>query len=198
MFRRGVLLGTFAAVLALWLPTWYIEQRFGPSIYSLEAAPAADMAIVFGAGLRRDGRPTAVLYDRVAAAVELLLSGRVDRVLMSGTQSGETYDEPAAMRALAMELGAPAGAIELDRRGTRTFSTCERAALNYPGQRALLVTQRYHLPRALATCAGLGLRAEGVAADLRPYSQRIYRFWETREIAATTVALVELALARLR
>ncbi len=198
MFRRGVLLGTFAAVLALWLPTWYIEQKFGASIYSLEAAPAADLAIVFGAGLRRDGRPTAVLHDRVAAAVELLLSGRVDRVLMSGTQSGETYDEPAAMRELALELGVPASAIELDRGGTRTFSTCERAAQSYPGQRALLVTQRYHLPRALATCAGLGLQAVGVAADLRPYSERIYRFWELREIPATAVAVIELALAGLR
>lgn len=198
MFRRGLLLGAIAALIALWVPTWYIERRFASSVHSPEEAPVAAVAIVFGAGLRRDGRPTIVLYDRVATAVQLFQDGKVPRLLMSGTQAGPSYDEPGAMRALAIELGVPAEAIDLDPGGTRTFSTCQRARESYPGAAMLLVTQGYHLPRALAICAGLGLQASGVLADLRPYSPRAYRFWETREIPATTVALVEVALARLR
>lgn len=198
MFRRGLLLGAIAALIALWVPTWYIERRFASSVHSPEEAPAAELAIVFGAGLRRDGRPTAVLYDRVAAAVQLFQDGKVQRLLMSGTQIGQNYDEPGAMRRLALELGVPAEAIDLDPGGTRTFATCQRALETYAGAATLLVTQRYHLPRALATCAGLGLQASGVLADLRPYNPRVYRFWQTREIPATTVALVELAVARLR
>lgn len=198
MFRRGLLLGALTALLALWLPTWYVERKFAGSIYSAEAAPVADVAIVFGAGLRRDGRPTAVLADRVAAAVKLLQDGKVEQLLMSGSQQGDSYDEPAAMRQLALELGAAPEAIEIDGQGTRTFTTCQRAAQLYQAQRALLVTQRYHLPRALATCAGLGVQAQGVQADQRSYNPRVYRFWETREIPATTIAVVELALSRLR
>ncbi len=197
MFRRSLLLGAAAALLALWIPTWYIDRRFASSMHSLHDAPAAEVAIVFGAGLRRDGRPTAVLYDRVAAAAALFLGGRVERLLMSGTRSGETYDEPAAMRELAIELGVPEQAIELDGGGTRTFATCQRAMQVHGVTEALLVTQRFHLPRALATCAGLGLQASGIEADLRHYNPRVYRFWETRELPATTVAVVELAIARL-
>lgn len=197
MFRRSLLLGAIAALLALWIPTWYIERRFASSVHSLHDAPAAEVAIVFGAGLRRDGRPTGVLYDRVAAAVVLFMNGRVDKLLMSGTQSGEDYDEPAAMRDLAVELGVPEQAIELDGGGTRTFATCQRAMLLHGVNDALLVTQRYHLPRALATCAGLGLQASGIEADLRSYNPRVYRFWETRELPATTIAMLELAVARI-
>lgn len=198
MFRRGLLLGAIAALIALWVPTWYIERRFASSMHSPQEAPAAEVAIVFGAGLRRDGRPTSVLYDRVAAAVQLFNDGKVQRLLMSGSQAGPSYDEPAAMRALAIELGVPAEAIDLDPGGTRTFATCQRALESYASVPTLLVTQGYHLPRALAICAGLGLQASGVLADLRPYNPRVYRFWEAREIPATTVAMLEVAVARFR
>lgn len=197
MFRRGLLLGAITALLALWMPTWYIERRFASSIHPLESAPAAEVAIVFGAGLRRDGRPTAVLHDRVMAAVQLFLGGKAELLLMSGTQSGTSYDEPEAMRQLAIESGVPAAAIQVDGGGTRTFTTCQRAMQQFGIERALLVSQRYHLPRALAICAGLGLQADGVEADLRRYSTRTYRFWETREIPAMVVALLELAVAGL-
>ena len=197
MFRRSLLLGAITALLALWIPTWYIERRFASSVHSLQDAPAAEVAIVFGAGLRRDGRPTGVLYDRVAAAAALFLNGRVERLLMSGTRSGDSYDEPAAMRDLAIELGVPEQAIELDGGGTRTFATCQRAMQLHGVTDALLVSQRFHLPRALATCAGLGLHASGIEADLRPYGRRAYRFWETREVPATTIAVLELAVSRL-
>ena len=185
------------ALFVVTLPKRLVDRRYHPHIHSLENAPEGDIAIVFGAGLRRDGRPTAVLYDRVRAAAKLYRMGNVGHLLMSGTRSSGGYDEPAAMRALAMEFGVPAEAISTDGGGTRTVLTCLRAKEFFEIDRALLVSQSFHLPRALATCAGLGIEAEGVSADLRTYSERAQRFWEAREIPATAVALWETRLAPL-
>jgi vancomycin permeability regulator SanA len=181
------------ALLLLALPRWWISWRFADRIHTLDTLPNHhwDVAIVFGAGLRRDNQPTAVLADRVATAVRLREMGRVDRLLMSGTERAG-YDEPAAMAQMASSLGVPPEAILLDGQGTRTIETCRRARSEIGLQRALLVSQTYHLPRALAICDAFGLEVEGVSADLRPY--RAQRLWAMREIPATLVALLEAHL----
>lgn len=197
MFRGGLILGLLLAFLALWAPRRIVERRFANSIVDIPNAPHAPVGIVFGAGLRRDGSPTSVLYDRVAAAAQLYREGKVDALLMSGHETNEGYSEPQAMRMLAESLGVPEEAIVTDGLGTRTFTTCERAQSTFGVDQALLVTQTYHLPRAMAICAGLGIDAVGVSSDLRSYSPRAYQFWETREIPATLVALVEILIAGL-
>lgn len=186
---RWLLIPTLA-LLALALPRWWINWRFTDRIHTLQTLPEGhwDVAIVFGAGLRWDSEPTAVLADRVATAVRLRELGRVDRLLMSGTEQGG-YDEPAAMARLASSLGVPSEAILLDGLGTRTIETCRRARSEIGLERALLVSQRYHLPRAMAICDAFGIQVEGVSADLRPY--RAERLWTLREIPATFVALLE-------
>ncbi len=184
-------------LLVVALPKRLVDKRYLPQIHSIKTAPKAEVAIVFGAGLRRNGQPTAVLHDRVLAAARLYQLGKVERVLMSGTRSSDWYDEPAAMRALAMELGVPEQAILTDGEGTRTFLTCLRAKQVFGIDQALLVSQSFHLPRALATCAGLGIEAQGVSADLRVYGERAQRFWEAREVPATAMALWETRLAPL-
>jgi len=178
------------AVLALAVPRWWIHWRFADRIHTLQAPPDGhwDVAIVFGAGLRWDGDPTTVLADRVSTAVRLREAGLVDRLLMSGTERGG-YDEPAAMARLARSLGVPAEAILLDGGGTRTIETCRRARSEMGLKRALLVSQAYHLPRALAICDAFGMDVDAVTADLRPY--RAQRLWTLREIPATLVALLE-------
>ncbi len=196
MLRAGLILGAIAALLALWAPRRLVERRFVDSIVDIADAPHAPVGIVFGAGLRRDGGPTTVLYDRVAAAAQLYSEGKVDSLLLSGHETLEGYSEPSAMREVAESLGVPAEAIVTDGLGTRTFTTCERAISIFGIERALLITQDYHLPRALAICDGLGIDAVGVSADLRPYSRRALQYWETREIPATLVALVEIFIAR--
>jgi vancomycin permeability regulator SanA len=123
--------------------------------------------------------------------------GLVSRILLSGSTRGPTYDEPAAMRELALRLGVPDSAIDLDRGGTRTLETCLRARDLFGVRRALLVSQRYHLPRALILCDALGIDAVGAAADLRPYSLRSQRIWELREIPASFVAVWESIWLRL-
>jgi vancomycin permeability regulator SanA len=182
--------------VALVLPRAVVVRQYAGRIHTPETAPVRPVAIVFGAGLRRDGSPSLVLADRVAAAAALYLQGRVEGLLLSGSAVSAKRDEPAAMRDLAIALGVPEEAIRLDREGDRTFASCERAGSVFGIQQALLVTQRFHLPRALAICDGLGIQAEGVAADLHAYSRRAQGYWNLREIPATLAAVLETYLAR--
>lgn len=179
---------------ALLLPRWLLAWRYARRVHTPDQPPGQGrpVAIVFGAGLRRDGLPTTVLADRVATGVALYRRGVVDRLLMSGTRRQDGYDEPASMARMALELGVPDEAIELDSGGTRTIETCRRACAVFGVESALLVSQRYHLPRALALCQAAGIRAEAVAADQRQY--RAAAYWQLREYPATLVALWESLL----
>jgi SanA protein len=181
-------LGSIAAVL-LGLPRWAVVSRYRSQIHSLEDAPSMPTAIVLGAGLRRDGYPTTVLADRVTTAVRLYSEGKVEQILMSGsTRFGR--NEPEAMKSLAVQQGVATEDILIDTLGDRTYSTCLRAKLTYGLQSVLIITQRFHLPRALAICEALGLNANGVTADLRTY--RASFFWTLREIPATYRALWDI------
>lgn len=137
---------------------------------SAEDAPEAPVAIVFGAGLRRDGRPSDVLHDRLATAAELLKLGKVRRILVSGDNRFEAYNEPQAMYdALVTDFGVHPGDVAVDYAGRRTYDTCIRARTIWGVEEAILVTQAYHLPRALWTCARLGVDGAGVSASRREY-----------------------------
>lgn len=154
--------------------------------------PARRAAVVFGAGLQRDGTPSPVLRDRVAAAVQLYQSGKVEKILMSGDNRFIDYNEPGAMFNYAVELGMPAEDIVLDYAGRRTYDTCYRARAIFNLNEVILVTQTYHLPRALFTCNNLGLPSIGFSADLRVYRKSSLWIWNLREVPATFVALVDV------
>jgi SanA protein len=161
-------------------------------LYELQNAPQKPVAIVFGAGLTRDGGPTTVLRDRVEAAASLYFAGKVEKILMSGDNRFANYNEPGAMRAYALSLGVPDQAIVLDYAGRRTYDTCYRAKAIFGVQDALLVTQKFHLPRALYLCNALGVRADGVSADLHPYRRSLQFIWNLRELPASLTALVDI------
>ena len=108
------------ALLALLVPRLALMRRYADSIVTPSDAPPRATAIVFGAGLRRDGTPTQVLADRVAAAAGLYQRGIVQALFLRGSTRGTSYDEAEAMRKLALELGVEPDAILLDRLGTRT------------------------------------------------------------------------------
>jgi SanA protein len=160
--------------------------------FAVQSAPEHKVAIVFGAGLWRDGRPTPVLRDRVTTAAELYHSGKVEKLLMSGDNSNVNYNEPGAMRGYALELGIPDEAIVLDYAGKRTYDTCYRAREIFGIKDAILVTQSFHLPRALYVCNHLGISADGVPADVRIYRKRALMWWNIRETPATLFALWEV------
>lgn len=181
-----------AAVLAapfVWRA--WVDWRYAPSIYTPEEAPTARVALVLGARVYPSGRLSAMLRDRVDTAVALHRAGKVDKLVMSGAR-GADYDEPGSMRARAIELGTPAADIQLDYGGLRTYDSCYRAREIYLIEEAIVVTQQFHLPRALFLCESLGVRVVGVIADQRAYSTRSLAWSELRETPATFLALVDV------
>lgn len=189
----GLLLVGAALVAAVRLATIFSAAE---RIYSIEEAPRKRVAVVYGAGLQRDGTPTPVLRDRVATAVELYRAGKVEKLLMSGDNRFENYNEPGAMGNYALSLGVPEEDIVLDYAGRRTYDTCFRAREIFGVEDAILVTQRFHLPRAIYTCDQMGIEVVGVAADRREYRRGPYLYWNLREMLATSNALWEVHFAQ--
>lgn len=163
-------------------------------IYQTEDAPQKRLAIVFGAGLRRDGTPTAVLRGRVETAADLYFTGKVEKLLMSGDNRFLEYNEPESMRQYALSLGVPDEAIALDYAGRRTYDTCYRAKEIFAVDDVLLVTQKFHLPRALFLCNALGVQAAGVEANTRRFWSVSLLIWNLRELFATAGAFLDVYL----
>jgi len=177
----------------------YSAVRAQSQIYTLDTAPERPVAIIFGASVLPSGRPSAMLADRVRMGAELYNAGKVRALLLTGDNSIETYNEPEAMRRYALELGVPDAALVLDYAGFRTYDSCYRARDIFQVEQAILVTQAYHLDRALLTCNGLGVEAIGVAADaMRPtgYARRSLVSGQLRELPATVASVFDLLINR--
>jgi SanA protein len=167
-----------------------------PKTYTAADVPARRVAIVFGAGLWRNGTATPVLQDRVQTAANLYFDGKVEKLLMSGDNRFVDYNEPAVMREVALSLGVPEDAIVLDYAGRRTYDTCYRAKAVFGVTEAILVTQAFHLPRAIYLCNQLGVDSVGVDADLRVYRRLSVLYWNARELPATVAALWDVNIGR--
>lgn len=191
IWRRLPLLGLLS-LLAVLAPRLITGLYAANRMYAVQDSPARRVAIVFGAGLRRDGTPTAILSDRVETAAELYFSGKVEKILMSGDNRFDYYNEPEAMRQYAASLGVPLPAIAMDYAGRRTYDTCYRARAIFGVESALLVSQEFHLPRALFLCNALGLDAAGVEANQRSYRNRALLIWNIREQLATVGAFFDV------
>lgn len=164
-----------------------VQWVYGRSIYTVEDVPADDVAIVFGAAVYGNGRLSDILRDRMNTAVQLYQAGTVQKIIVSGDNRFEDYDEPTAMMEYAITQGVAPEDIQPDFAGRRTYDTCYRARDIFQLESAILVTQQFHLPRALFTCQQLGIEVVGVAADAQPY--RDAGWYEIRETLATAVAL---------
>jgi vancomycin permeability regulator SanA len=189
-----ILAGIFMVVL--FMPRILTSLYSYPRTYQAKDAPEVPVAIIFGAGLRRDGSPTPILRDRVNKGVELYQSGKVSKLLMSGDNRSFNYDEPGAMRTYALSLGVPEQDIVIDYAGLRTYDTCYRAKQIFGIQQAILVTQNFHLPRAVYTCNALGIQATGVATEGYTYRRFSLAFWNLRESLATLQAFVDVHITR--
>jgi SanA protein len=174
------------------LPWIYIRWKTQGRVF--RTAPdslSAPVAIVFGAGLYRDGTPMPVLADRVATAVDLYKAGKVDKLILTGDNRFPEYNEPEAMRRLAMALGVPDSAIVSDYAGRRTYDSCYRARFIFGVKKAILVSQDFHLARAVYLCDQMGIESFGVDADRRPYLVSSLVQWNLREVAACFFAFLE-------
>ena len=165
-------------------------------IYNVANTPSEPVAVVFGAGLTRTGEPTAILKDRVETGAQLYFAGKVQKLLMSGDNRTLDHNEPEAMRQYALSLGVPSSAIVLDYAGRRTYDTCYRAKAIFGLDSVLLVTQGFHLPRALFLCNALGLKAAGVRANNHHYWPPLLLIWNVREQLATVGAFMDVYVSR--
>lgn len=159
-----------------------------------ELVKEIDCALVLGAGVKDDGSPSDVLRDRLDVALSLYRHGRVERLLVSGDHGNQVYDEPNAMRRYLEAHGVPRAAIFMDHAGLDTYSSVWRAKNVFGVERVIVVTQDFHLPRALFVARSLGMAAEGASADRRRY--RGIAWLHVRETISRTKAVLDVAVAR--
>ncbi len=190
--RRGVLAGVLALLGAFAL-SHFVQVRYEDRIIPRSAAPQAPVALVFGAGLAPGGVPSAVLAQRLDTAIALWKAGRVQSVLVSGDNSDRFHDETHAMRRYLLERGLPETAVRGDDSGLSTYDSCVRAFTVFEVRKALLVTQRFHLPRALFIANSVGMDAWGVAADEGQPSTRRYA---VREMFSRVLALAMVTIGK--
>jgi SanA protein len=162
-------------------------------VYSLDTVPSMSVAIVFGAGIWPDGSLSDILADRVDTAIELYRQGKVRKLLFTGDNRYLNYNEPQRMADYAIERGVPESDIVLDYAGRRTYDSCYRARYIFEVDNAILVTQAYHLPRALFSADRMGIHVVGVAADRHQYIN--ITNYSLRELLATPVAWWEVLIS---
>lgn len=149
----------------------YVIFKVKGRIVPLEQAAGikADCVLVLGAGVRGDGAPTPMLKDRLTQGVALYQVGASDRLLMSGDHGAPEYDEVNAMKQFAIESGVPSEKVFMDHAGFSTYESVYRAQAVFQAKKVIIVSQGYHLYRALYVADALGMEAYGVTADLQPY-----------------------------
>lgn len=154
-------------------------------IADLARLPESDATIVLGASVKSDGTPSDALADRLQTGLELYQQGKAKTILLTGDDGAYHADEIAVMRPYLVNLGVAAADIKEDGHGYRTYESCKNAAAS--GIRRLtVVTQRFHLSRALYLCNKMGIDTYGVAADKRSYKDIVF-FW-TRDLASSLKA----------
>lgn len=176
-----------AAVLlaaAVLVPNFIVVNKTKSNIVTLEEAAKLsdiDCAVILGAGVR-DGKPTPMLKDRLLTGIELYKSGAAKKLIMSGDHGSKDYDEVNIMKSFAVENGVPDSDIFMDHAGFSTYETVYRAKEIFEADNIIIVSQEYHLYRALYIAEKLDVKAAGVSADLRAYKGQIKR--DLREILA--------------
>jgi len=160
-------------------------------VYDLADLPPGlvfDRVLVLGAGVQEGGEPSRVLRDRVSAALEVYRRGQAREIWMSGDNRPSHRFETDVMRRMALDEEVPASVLHVDPQGYRTFDSCRNlASQGGPGD-VLIVSQAFHLDRALYLCNRLGLQALGLKADRSDYSWSSRLWWQVREISASAKA----------
>ncbi len=164
--RRSV---RIVALFTLISANLLVQQNAKAIKTDIRTVKPSTVAIVLGAKVYPDASLSAMLADRVDTGIDLYESGKVKKLLMSGDHGQKGYDEVNAMRARAVERGVPENDIFTDHAGFSTYASMVRAKKVFKVSNAIIVSQAFHLPRALFVARDAGLKAQGVATDRRPY-----------------------------
>ncbi|MFF8189827.1 vancomycin high temperature exclusion protein [Streptomyces bobili] len=185
---RRLVQGVMAACVLGLLPATWLHVSTADRLGTTADAPRTDVAVVFGAGLWA-GEPSPYLAHRLDAAATLYREGRVKVVLVTGDNSREDYDEPDAMRTYLTEHGVPDTRIVSDYAGFDTWDSCVRAKKIFGVDRAVLISQGFHIRRAVALCEAAGVDSYGVGVDAR--HDATWYYGGTREILAAGKAALD-------
>ncbi|MEU8213341.1 ElyC/SanA/YdcF family protein [Micromonospora sp. NPDC049044] len=195
--RRRLAVLAVAALLLASLPWLWTTVSARGHLYAEADAPAADVVIVLGTAVAADRQqPSDRLAGRLETAAALVTSGRATVVLVSGDGGGASGDETAVMTAYLTGLGVDARRVVADPFGLDTYDSCARAREVYGVQRALIVTQSFHLPRAVTLCRQLGLDVDGVTARCDGCGRLMFAEKSVREYFASGKAAWDTARGR--
>jgi vancomycin permeability regulator SanA len=161
-------------------------------VYSVADVPPAPVVVVFGAKVRPDGTPSPYLAGRLDLALRLYRAGKVRAVLVSGDHSRWAYDEPDAMRSYLMARGVPDSRAVADYAGFDTYQTCARAKRIFGVRKAILVSQDFHIARAVALCRSVGIDATGIG-DRQAHNSKYWHIY-VRDKLADVKAVYDMAV----
>jgi vancomycin permeability regulator SanA len=174
----------------------YVRLTAAEHVFSEAEVPAAPVALVLGARVYPDGTPSPFLAARLDLAHRLFLAGKVRLIVVSGDNMAKEYNEPEAMRTYLVNAGMPADKIVADYAGFDTYDSCARAQRIFGVEQLIVVTQSYHLPRAVATCRALGVDAIGVGDDSARQHARSWWKGAIRDQLACVKTVIDLITRR--
>jgi vancomycin permeability regulator SanA len=188
LMTMAALGGTLAVAVTAGCLSWVRTSAAG-RVYEVGTVPAAPIALVLGAQVNPGGDPSPFLAARLETARQLYQAGKVRAVLVSGDHASWDYDEPGAMMVWLVSHGVPVSRVVLDHAGFDTYDSCARARRIFGVRQAIVVTQDFHIDRAVALCRALGIDATGVGEDtVRRYRQTWLRGEIREEFAAVKAA----------
>lgn len=194
LWKPAVVLATLAAVVLG--PVFFVAVMAAGQVEDSDAAREAPVAMVLGASVHRDGRPSAALAGRLDTALDLYRAGKVRVILVSGDNRTETYNEPAGMKTYLVAHGVPSDKVVADFAGRSTYDSCFRAQAIFGLSRLVVVSQDYHVPRAVATCRSLGIEATGVGDTSFRANHRTWSRGVVREVPAAFKLTADLLTSR--
>ncbi|MET8250679.1 ElyC/SanA/YdcF family protein [Micromonospora sp. NPDC005197] len=197
--RRALLVAALGAVLAGAVTggsvVWVRSGAEGRT-FTVEDVPEAPVALVLGAQVDPGGQPSAFLAARLEIARQLLTAGKVHAILVSGDHMNWGYDEPGAMRQWLVDRGVPDQKVVLDHAGFDTYDSCARARQIFGVRQATVVTQSFHLDRAVTLCRALGVEANGVGDETAKRYAPLWRRGVAREYGAADKAAWDVLSGR--
>lgn len=199
LFTRFKMVVLWAVLVCVFVVGWIIMSVQTKHIDDIVAQSSdlpskAPYAIILGASVKDDGTPSDALRDRLIVGVQLYQEQKVEKLLVTGDDGGYHHNEVDAMKQFLLDHNVPENAITVDGKGFRTYESCKRAHDEFHIDHAIVVTQRFHMARALYLCDALGVESEGLTADLETYVKSTY-FW-AREMAASVLAFWDINKGR--
>jgi vancomycin permeability regulator SanA len=199
LLRRAARLAAGAALLGLvaaGASVAWVRSGTDSYTHSERDVPQAPVALVLGAQVYSTGEPSPFLAARLAIAQRLLATGKVQAILVSGDHREYRYDEPGAMTRWLMARGVPANKIAQDHAGFDTYDSCVRATKIFGVRKTIVVTQSYHLPRAIMLCRRVGIETYGVGDDTVKQFRKPWLISSNREHGACVKAVVDVVTGR--